>query len=79
MEKNEEWDFCKSAEWDFCKPEDDRRGFLVAMGVFLTLWGVHALWGDIYWWAAESFLWGVFLVGVGSSIVVNTVRKWLRR
>lgn len=67
MERNE--------EWDFCKPKGDDLGFWVAVGVFITLWGVSELFGEIYWWASSQFLWGIFLLGVGSAIVVKVLQK----
>lgn len=61
--------------WDFHKPKGDELGFWVVVGVFITLWGVSELLGDMYWWASSQFLWGIFLLGVGSAIVVKALQK----
>jgi len=65
----------RNERWAFYKPKGDDLGLWVVVGVFITLWGVSELLGDIYWWASSQFLWGIFLLGVGSSIVVRALQK----
>ncbi len=70
MERNE--------EWDCCKPKEDTGAWLVG-GAFLVLWGISELLGDMFWWASAEFLWGVFLLGVGGTILVKVAQKVLGR
>ena len=59
----------------WCAPKKgDDVGFWVISGIFVILWGVSELLGDMYWWASSSFLWGAFLLGVGSVVIVKTLR-----
>ena len=70
----------KKNEWEWCAPKKgDDVGFWLMSGVFVVLWGVSELIGDIYWWASPEFLWGVFLLGVGGSILVKAAQKALGR
>lgn len=69
MARNEGWAFYKHKG-------DDLRLWLV-VGFFITLWGVSELLGDMYWWASSQFLWGVFLLGLGSAIVVRAMQKMM--
>ena len=65
-------------EW--CAPgKGDEVEFWLMSGVFVVLWDVSEILGDVFWWASPEFLWGVFLVGVGGSILVKAVQKALGR
>jgi len=46
----------RNERWAFYKPKGDDLGLWVVVGVFITLWGVSELLGDIYWWASSQFL-----------------------
>ncbi|UCD44269.1 MAG: hypothetical protein JSV27_09050 [Candidatus Bathyarchaeota archaeon] len=61
--------------WAFNKLKYDGLALWVVVGVFITLWGVSELLGDTYWWASRQFLWDIFLLGVGPTIVVRTLQK----
>jgi hypothetical protein len=69
----------KKENWDFCKPKGDDLGFWVVSGVFIFLWGISEIFGNMFWWASPEFLWGVFLLGVGSSIVLKAAQKAWKR
>ncbi len=65
----------KKNEWDWCAPKKgDDVGFWLISGIFVILWGVSELLGHVYWWASSSFLWGAFLLGLGSVIIIKTLR-----
>lgn len=68
----------ENEDWDFCRPKGDNLWLWAIVGIFITLWGVSELLGDIYWWASTGFLWGVFLLVVGSTIVVKVLRARVR-
>jgi hypothetical protein len=61
--------------WSFYKSRGDDLGLRFIVGVFITLWGVSELLGDIYWWASSHFLWGIYMLGVGSAIVVRALQR----
>ena len=53
----------------------EERDFWLISGIFTILWGVNELLGDTFWWASSNITWGIFLLGVGSSIVWKVFNK----
>lgn len=63
----------KSTHWRY-RTRFNGMGFL--FGIFLALWGVSELLGDIYWWATPEFLWPVFLMFSGILILVGVFERY---
>lgn len=60
--------------WGY-RPRFDGLGFL--FGVFLALWGISELLGDLYWWATPEFLWPLFLIGSGILVLLGVLEMYM--
>ena len=52
-------------------------GFGFLFGIFLALWGISELLGDIYWWATPECLWPVFLIGSGILVLLGVYERYM--